>query len=186
MSEAVAAEAGTDGVVLILRPGGAMQGIVLDSQTQRPSAAAVTISGQNDPKLGVHLAVSKDDGLFRGQGLEPGTYALCAHTSDGRYGILRDVEVQVGGEAADLVIALAAGSRLRLRYEGEEEYASVAVLQDDAVIAFDGVQKGHTVEWTVAPGSLTVRFHTRSAPTARERTLELAVGETQEVVLGED
>jgi hypothetical protein len=185
-SEIVSVEAGAEGVVLVLREGGTVQGIVTDAETQRPAAAAITIVAEGGPELGMLAVSSTEDGSFRGQGLEPGTYALCARTSDGRCGILRHVEVRAGTTTSDLVIALSAGAKLRLRYQGDEDFASIVVLVDGVAIAMDGVEKGHEVEWTVAAGSLTVRMYTGSPEPADERVVQLAAGETQAVVFGKD
>ncbi len=182
-SDSVAAEAGESGLVLALRPGSKLAGTVLDSQTQSGCPAEVMLSGEG-PEWSISFA--ENDGRFQFGAVGSGRYSLYAHTSDGRCGLIRGIMVGASGDSSDLVIMLQVGAKLRVRYEGEQECASVRVTQGDMVLALDDIRRdGHGVEWTLPAGDLTVRHRSGEASWI-EVPVQLATGETREIILGKD
>jgi hypothetical protein len=130
-----------------------------------------------------YVPTSKPDGSFELSGLLPGAYALCATATDGRIGSLRGVELAAGGDLRDLVIQLAPGARVRVRYAGAEDFCSARVVQDGVVCASDGIEKGTTKTFSAPAGSvkLVCRLHGNGKEIVRELTLE--AGKEQELVI---
>jgi hypothetical protein len=182
-SESVAIEAGARDVVLQLRPGGRFSARVVDSQSGLGVAAQIAVSNTSDPRTPIHMPRSKADGSFQLSGLLPGTYALCAATGDGRAGSLRGVELAAGGDLHDLVIEVRPGAKLRVRYGGAESHCSARVLQDGAVVATDGVEKGTSKVFTVPTGALKLVCRLGGNGKEIVRELSLAAGAEQELVI---
>jgi hypothetical protein len=163
-----------------------LRGIVTDSESHRACAAEILASSAREP---THQAIgwAKDDGRFQLEGLVPDTYAVCARTSGGRCGILRGIVIEAGKNDAELVIPLNAGAKLRLRYEGDQDRAYVQALQGEVLLVEDfGVQRGHDIEWTVTTGHVVLRVHANDSQRWTDTPVDLAAGETREIVLGKD
>jgi hypothetical protein len=182
-SERVRAEVGSSGVVLHLRRGGKLAGRVIDSKSGDGVVAKISVSIPADPLSVTYVPTSKPDGSFELSGLLPGAYALCATATDGRIGSLRGVELAAGGDLRDLVIQLAPGARVRVRYAGAEDFCSARVVQDGVVCASDGIEKGTTKTFSAPAGSvkLVCRLHGNGKEIVRELTLE--AGKEQELVI---
>ena len=81
------------------------------------------------------------------------------------------------------MLALAPAARLRVRCEGAEGHASVRVQQDGLTVAADGVEAGSTRTFVVPARPLVVRAASPRAPQPEETTLQLAAGETRDLVV---
>ncbi len=95
--------------------------------------------------------------------------------------MLRGIQVEAESEVEGLRLVLAAGGRLRIRYEGSAAYASVQVRQAGLVIAADGILTGTERFFVVPAGELTVECST-DGEHAEERTVDVLVGEDQTVL----
>ena len=115
-------------------------------------------------------------------GLLPGTYQLVAGAGN-RIGILPDVEVTATSEVSDLRVEIRPGARVRIRYDGGEEYCHFRVLHAGIPVAFDDVRKGTSSDHTVPAGKCTVEIEVAGGFPKETFELDLAVGELGEVVL---
>jgi hypothetical protein len=182
-SEPVEADGGDEGVVLRLKTGGSIRGTVLDGVTGKGCVAEITYAIRDHSDQGFGMMNSKEDGTFQIGGLNPGTYDLAARASGQRVGVLRGVSVQAGIETRDLILTVAPGARLRVRYAGKEGYLHYRVLSQGTTIAGDGVAAGGSSETAVPSGRLVVECQWPG--TASEtKEIEVAVGEEKELVFG--
>jgi hypothetical protein len=192
-SERTTVEAGTSDLVLALRAGGAISGRVLDPTSGEGVAATVILSplARGPGAVGTTIGGSEENGAFRFEGLLPGAYSLCASTSAGQGAVLGGVRVEAGARLDTVVLSLQPGARLRVRYEGQAAYGQFHVVQDGAVVAADGVQRGTCATWVVPAGVLEVVCEEwpdegSQLPARRRRALTLAAGELGELVFGDD
>jgi hypothetical protein len=181
-SERVRAEVGARDVVLRLRRGGKLAGRVVDAQSGAGVVAQISVSLPADPLSVIYMPTSKPDGSFELSGLLPGAYALCATATDGRVGSLRGVELAAGGDLHDLVIQLAPGARLRVRYDGALAFCSARVVLDGVVFATDGIEKGTSKTFSAPAGSVKVVCRLGGNGKELVRALTLVAGEEQELV----
>jgi carboxypeptidase family protein len=180
-SEPVEANGGDEGVVLRLRAGGRLSGTIRDGATGRASEAEVTYVRAEAPE-GWGMTRTKEDGSFLIEGCVPGTYSLSVRASGQRVGMLRDVSVRAGAETGDLVVILAPGALLRVKYAGNQGYLQYRVVSEGMTIAGDGVPAGGSSEIVVPSGRSLLECEW--AGTAESQEIELAVGEEKEVVVG--
>jgi hypothetical protein len=117
-SSPVQAEAGAHDLVLQLQRLGRLAGLVVDASTQRTVAAQVTLVALGRQRDSDPTLFSEPDGSFHFDGLAPGSYALCATAYDGRFAILRGIEIVTGSETSGLHLALVRGARLKVRGAG--------------------------------------------------------------------
>jgi hypothetical protein len=185
-SENVQADAGTRDVVLRLRPGGTLSGRVVDAATGEGVASTIAVSQPGNKTEYIYMPRSKADGSFELGGLLPGTYALAATLPDGRAGILRGVDMAVGSKASGLVISVRAGARLRVRYAGEQKFASLSIEQDGVYCSGDGVEKGTSQLFTAPAGAVRVVCRLRGIGKELVRELTLKAGEEQELVFKDE
>jgi len=182
-SESVRVEAGARDVVLQLRRGGKLAGRVVDGKSGEGVVAQIAVSIPSDALSRINMPTSKPDGSFELVGLLPGAYALCAAANDGRVGSLRGVELAAGGDLHDLVIQLVPGARVRVRYAGAQDFCSARVVQDGAIVATDGVEKGTSKTFSVPVGSVKVVCRLGGNGKEIVRELSLAAGAEQELVI---
>jgi hypothetical protein len=187
----VEASAGDEGVVLRLEAGGSLEGTILDGSTGEGCAGRVTLAPCDSPDQRWWASDAREDGAFRVEGLPPGTYCLAARASGERVGVLRGVSVRAGSETAGLVIALAPGAALRLKYAGKDGYLQYRIVSDGVTVAGDGVPAGATSATAVPAGRLVVecrwpRAGSERDPALETREIDLGVGEDAELVFGGD
>ena len=183
-AESVHAEAGEQEITLRLRSGGTVAGAILARQGQKPVAASVALARlDREEELGfVRTAEASAAGRFLFEGLEPGAYSLAAQTQDGRCGMLTRFTLDAGQLVEGLRVEVEPGARLRLRAEGKEAGAFVAVYCGDVAIMSDQIAPGSTAEQTVPGGKVRILTFVRDGP-PHEQTVELGVGETREVLV---
>jgi hypothetical protein len=182
-SSSTEVEAGTHDIVLRLRPGGAIAGTVLDDNGQ-PIPAVVCLS-RRDEKFGMTTS-PRPNGSFLFQGLEPGTYQLSAHTSDGLIGVLESVESSTDQSAPENVIQLRKGGRIRVRHHGPGNNCYFSVFQNGVELGNDGATLDTTADMVAPVGTVVVRASYYEANRTVERTVEVKAGETVEVVFEKD
>lgn len=181
-SEPADVDAGTQDVVLRLRPGAVVAGIVLD-ETGHGRDATLMVSQPGSKTFGTHSMTPLREGKFHFGGLLPGTYEMAARTSDGMVGVLPHVEVSLGGAGEHLVIHLHAAGRVRVRHEGPEKHANISVLSNGVPVGSDGVERGAAKEFAAPFGAVVVRAqYYEDDPRVAERSVDVKPGETVDVV----
>jgi len=164
----VRAEAGTRDLVLRLQRLGRIAGQVVDATTRQAVAAQVTLlqpgrARESDPTI-----FSEPDGSFHFDGLAPGSYALSATPYDGRFAILRGIEIAAGSEASGLRLELVRGARLKLRGRGQ-----LWVEQSGLCVGTYGLEADEEEEISVPAGALRLVLRAAGGgEEARELTLE--------------
>ena len=185
-SDPVEADAGADDVVLRLKPGGSIEGIVIGTRGDPVHAQLwPTLTNATDlPWPGVW---SDNDGDFRFDGLQAGTYNIAASALDGSTGVLEGVVLGVGESKSELSVRLAPGGRVRVRQEGPDRVVNAHVLAHG--ILYDGgyLERSTTREFTAPAGSVTVRAaYLDSDNHVVEHTVDVKAGQTVDVVFEKD
>jgi hypothetical protein len=188
-SDRVEADAGSEDVVLRLRPGGSLRGRVVDSRTGEGCPAELHLAARGPPRgwSGDMTGwTSRDDGTFDADALEPGLYDLCAGTMDGRFGMLRAVGVRAGAETGDLIVSVVPAGRVRLRCEGSRPSVLGRVFADGVPISFERIVKqGEPLSVLAPAGAVEVRFRSPESDSLETRVVEVRAGETQDVVFAD-
>ena len=181
-SEELRVAAGTEGVVLRLRAGGSLRGLVVDD-AGKALATSVTVSRRDPGAMGPMSRSPMPDGTFHFQGLEPGRYDISTATADARVGILEDIEIAAGQEVGDLVVRLMPGGTVRVRHEGPEKFANIRLLHRGIQLKGDGLERSAAREFVVPAGTILVRmsYHEADLRTA-ERSIDVVAGQRVEVV----
>jgi hypothetical protein len=191
-SEPVRAEVGRTDVVLQLRAGGGMRGIVVDALSGAGCLAELYVNAEQAQRESFPLGMgfgsaTKGDGKFEHLGLLPGAYGLAAQTSDGRFGILPSVNVAANATAEGLTIRVSPGGKLRFRREGVGSDLVVTVTSQGVPVDFPEIVKtGSTLEKRAPSGPLVVQVRKDLKDTPKLKMVDLAAGETKEVVLHDD
>jgi hypothetical protein len=179
-SEEVEARAGERDVLLALRSGDALEGLVVEPGAEERVAARVSIGGKEG---GVAFrSIPAENGGFRFEGLPPGRYTLCAHTPDGRVALARDVELRAGAPPAPLRLELAPGARLRVERPGDGERVRLMVRTGGALVQFGMLGARDSTVLVVPPGELELQATESGAPPVT-RELRVEPGEEARVVL---
>lgn len=130
---------------------------------------------------------TKENGAFELGGLEPGSYGLSAFTNDGRFGVLPAVVVAPNATADGLVIRVSPGGTLHLRYESPLPAIYVTVTSQGVTVGFpEIVQSGSSVDLRAPAGSIALQIRKEFRGEPRLKKIDLAVGETKDVVLRDD
>jgi hypothetical protein len=123
------------------------------------------------------------DGSFSLGPYAPGGYDLAVVGPGGTIGLVRGIEVALDRPAGGVEVALAQGAALRIRYDGVEPYAQLAVFGDGVRVKADGLRSGTEIAVTV-PCDRPVRVELRDrAGRSAERTLSVARGGSELVEL---
>jgi hypothetical protein len=171
------AQAGDENVVLQLLSGGALHVRAVDANGGACKARFV-VSAQPP---GIHLgSMLKWEDSRKFEAIPEGFYDVAASTEDGRAGIARHVFVESGATAEEVVVPVEPGGRVRIRYEGKEEYAQYRVYSGDAVVAADGIRTGTSDLHVVPAGTLIAKLSIRGEED-EERRISVLVGEETEV-----
>src|SRR5262249_692313 len=144
------------------KEGGRIRADVVDAKTGATCAADVMVTREDAPKdarneFGFEIPVKESERFERG-GLEPGTYAISARSSDGRIGILRGGEGTQEKDPAPKVIRVAPGGKIRLRYEGSKPDLLVTIASEGADIALFGpLKRGSKTQQFAPAGTVTLK-----------------------------
>jgi hypothetical protein len=176
------AKAGDRDLVLRLSTGATLRGRAVDRASGAPRVATIHLA-RTDAEEGAGertaaLASAGRDGSFQFRALVPGTYALVARGDDGAVGFLRDVAVRLGEPASPVIVALAPGASLRIRYGGTQAWGRYVVRAGGTVLTDGTLRAGESVLVRVPPGAVTVRFETPTEP-AEERPVAVGAGENE-------
>jgi Carboxypeptidase regulatory-like domain len=189
-SEPIRAEAGQREVSIRLRAGGSLSGRVVDAQSGEGCKAELTITPQH-PRTGAFgsgmITWTNPDGTFMHDGLEPDLYGIAALTADGRIGILPSVPAAPDAKPGDLVISVAPGGRLRLRYDGAKPEVMVGIKSRGVTVGFpQPVESGKALEKRVPQGTLVIELRFEGQAEPRTMSVEFAAGEEKEVVIHDE
>jgi hypothetical protein len=120
------------------------------------------------------------EGLFRFDGLIPGSFDLVAQASGHRIGVLRGIALEAGVETGDLVVVLEPGASLRIHNRGTKN-VRYFVRSGGVTIAYDGIPAGGMANSTVPAGrhQVEILFGEQKLET---KDVEIGKGEQQEIV----
>lgn len=181
-SDSIEARSGEEGVVLRLREGGSIRGVVLDATGSSVPGASVMLSA-DPPVETLQMTTTRGPGGDPGfvfTGLESGVYHVSAVTSSGSIGFVSGIDLTAGTARDDIEIRVSPGGRLRIRYEGPTEYAQYRVQQGSVAVAADGIQSGTSDEVFVPPGLNRVSLRI-GRELVGEETVVVRVGAAAEV-----
>lgn len=153
-------------LVFTLARGAEIAGVVVDAATGAVVRADYLCSRAG--ALLVHGSLG-DDGAFAISGLTAGTYAVAAHTSDGRAGYVDRIELASGRALTGVRVELAPAARVAIHFSGGPERAVCAVHAGGAAVVVDELARGVRREWFVPAGRLRVQLaHGDEPPAVRE------------------
>jgi hypothetical protein len=179
-SDTVAVHAGDEHVTLRLKAGGHLTGSIVDFTTGQRVQASLCYSNRDRETHRVSLSGEVDS--FNFKGMYPGVYDFAATTADGRIGVLRGVVVEPSMTAHNVIIQVAPGTQLKLKYEGSEEGETITFYSEQAYLGWVGLRRGECITKTVPPG--TIRILGIDPDHQGEREIVAVVGQEQTVVLG--
>jgi hypothetical protein len=186
-SETVIVSAGEENVVLKLRRGGAIRGMVVDAKTGGGVRAQVLCSTRNIEQPDFKSIGTADDGTFEIDGLDPGEYDLTARLPDGRVARAREVSLHSGGRIEGLVLRAELAAKLHVRCERSSIDNRIQVWCDGALVGADGgMHKGSVSNHCVPKGKLTIVMGRLVDEKTQSRSIEIGAGEEKDVVFGDD
>lgn len=176
----VRVQAGDTDVVLRLREGAKIEGLVVDATTGQPCAAKLCLMPLFTGAPRIMFPESDSQGKFSLDGLDEGAYAIGATALDGRTGTVARVELRPGAQTVRVEVRPAA--RVRLRFEGPWPNVQFAVYDGDVAVAMDGMAKGTERTVIVPAGRATLRLTKYPERTEFSLPLNLEAGATRDVV----
>jgi hypothetical protein len=192
LSESVLAEPGAKDVVLRLREGGRIRATVVDAKTGATCAAEVTVASEAPSKIETGFvsgifSPTMDDGTFEQLALEAGKYSLSARTRDGRFGILRGVEVTTAKDPERLKLPVSPGGKIRMIYEGKQPQIFVVMASQGVDLGVMGqVKAGSSKEEAAPVGTVVLKLYRDLKGEPRTKEVVVAEGKTTDVVLGDE
>jgi len=181
-SNTVMVDAGAEGVVLGLRPGGAISGMVVDAESGERRQAFLSLFSE-DGEYATHQWTDASGGIDL-EALAIGSYGIMASTEH-LAGLVRDVFVSAGTTVENVVISLERAAPLRICYEGQLDDIGFVILLGGVSVERGTLESGNAQEFVLPPGEATVRFgewRGEESVTLGERTVTLIVGEKTQVV----
>jgi hypothetical protein len=183
-SDEVNASPGDDEVVLRLRAGGSLTGVVMDAQTREPCHATMIVMPRASKRFMFMMPESKSDGTFHVEGLDAGTYDLSATTENGRVGKLKGIEVVAGVDSKDLVLAVTIGARINVRYTGASKVANGTAYVDGVIVSttHNSVQSVNPATLIVPAGHVRVDLGLYPSKRKIDKEIDVVAGEEKEIV----
>jgi hypothetical protein len=177
----VKAKAGDENVILRMGKPATASGRVIDARTRAGVVAIVVNAGQAHSDV-----VSTHSGEFALDYVVSGSLTLVATTLDGRIGILRDVDVEIGRDVSGLEIAVSRGAKLRLHYDGPKDECAVNVLAEGVVVARTKVKKDQVVHVVVPSGEVLVHVPIKLRDESVEQKVDVNAGEVRDVLVKDE
>lgn len=182
--EPLLVQAGQKEVVLRLEAGGRLSGLLVNAATGDPTKGIVSVSAGVDS---LHITGADANGEFNCGGLRPGVYGVVAHSAAGDVGYLRSVLVPGYGEGPeDLIVKLAPGGQLALRFPATDEPRSYCVRLGDCIFVDDGFEGAEVITPHLPSGEITVELFDSQSKLLFSRQAVVRVGETLSVDLSKD
>ncbi|MEO6708369.1 MAG: carboxypeptidase-like regulatory domain-containing protein [Planctomycetota bacterium] len=180
-SPQIRVQSGSEGVVIHLRTGASIEGTILDGATLGSVKSTVMIVRANGDQVRGGR-IRSDDGEFRFEGLTPGTYLIYARDEAGGVGVSDAITVAEDESSKGCQIRLVPGAKLRMRYEGEADYASYMILVGGSLLGFESAEKGRIQDESVPAGAIEVRWTGWESKLTKTESFTVAVGEVRELV----
>jgi len=178
-SERIPAHPGDDGLVLRLRLGATIRGVILDGVSGQPVKTDMTLSWpETADRPGSYQLRFGLEGEFEVQGLGANTYGLFATNGSGKAGFIQ-VRVADQTDVEGLVLTLVQAAKLTAFYEGVEGYAHIKISLGDIVVGGNSIQSGANASFTVPPGRLCVSISGLSEE--RVEFVDLEAGDEKDV-----
>jgi hypothetical protein len=178
-SAPISARPGDQGIVLRVQLGCAVRARATGPDGQ-PRKCDFTLSRTDDALRFARMQPGRDLATFGG--LEAGAYCLSACSPDGLFGQYPRIALHPGEDVGLVDIQLEPGAKLRLRYEGSDDFANFAIFNGGAFICGDGAERGHSSVHVVPADTVEVRWRQRSDRTEASRSVTLTAGEERELV----
>jgi len=179
-SEPVTASAGSDDLVLRLKPAGMIRGRIVDGVTGEGCQAELRLISLESPLGYVSLIHSQPNtGEFVHDSLESGTYHLLARTDDGRIALARDIAVVAGVAREELTVRLQQGAILVV-LPGDDQDSSFSLVNDGLGVGHGFIGVGKSATQTLFPGRTQVRYR---AGAGGQLDVDVVAGATLELVL---
>jgi hypothetical protein len=181
-SEPVDADAGESGVVLRLREGGALSGVVIDSAGRRVAGANVR-AGFTGSDWAASVITNRD-GDFSIGALRPGTYRSSAWTESGEMAFVESVEIAAGEHRKGIELRLEPAVRLRiLLTDGESQRCRVlSGGMEIAILSSDWSLDQRVV---VPPGRIELVLQSAGGADLDSRVLDALAGSEHEVTFAD-
>jgi hypothetical protein len=189
-SRPVVVQAGATDVVLRLRPGGSVSGLVVDAAGGSFDDAWIMVRAidREADDVGFSMRSKSLRGPeFELTGLLDGTWSIWVVDRDGDIGLAPPIALGPGERVEGVEIHLEPGGRVRTRLRASAEasakdHGRFELWAGTRLVAADGVRAGASAVKTVPPGPVTVKaWFPRDVPLG-ERTVDVAAGEEIEVV----
>jgi hypothetical protein len=175
-------EAGRDDVVLHVVRGARISVRVVDDATGEPVTEASIGCASLDESMGLRwFEAGLESREF--EGLLPGRYTIWASTPAGRFGAAREVTVGSGDHIDDLVVAVHAAARVRIRNQSDTT-GWFQVSWRGANLGGDDIPPGVDYTVVVPSESITVEFGGVGEMPRRSHTLSPAAATITDVVFG--
>jgi hypothetical protein len=181
-SNAVEVRAGDENVVLTLQPGASLAATIVDDESGERIPGHVFLTRHGAVDL-AHFPgdSSRDPTAVLLHGIGAGVYDLVARTSDGRVGLLREIELRAGSQA-DVVVRVARGAKVRVRCDGPAPWGGYVVRAGDARLAQGSLARGGIEVVDVPPGRISVEFSPTDTDPAESQEIDVRAGDQREVV----
>lgn len=179
-SEPVIAEAGQEGVLLLVRRGAAILGRVVNERGELRVAELSIRSTGRMAELHPDMRWPTNGGRFEIGGLDAGIFRVCATTRDPAFAFER-VELKDGQRLEDLVLELSPGARIELCLEGSRKRVLVEVSHPSGFETSAAVQGEASITLVVPPGEVTLVCSGSSPGQKLSRTVTAKLGETARV-----
>jgi hypothetical protein len=176
-SEATRVLPPAENVILRARPGAEVAGRVVD-EFGNGAQSSITVGVADG---GMTMTRTREDGGFRLTGLGAESCTLFASTNDGRAGMLEEVALSPEHPATNLQLVLRPGATLRVTWQGSG-VGQFRFRCGHAVIGGDGLEPGETRTQVVPPGHVIVECTGPERNDKQEQELDIAAGETREIV----
>lgn len=184
-SERVTVPAGSTGVDLHLRSGGAVQGRVVDENGCRGRGETLLVT--EDRIAARSYSSWNDPGSIDFPAVAPGTYVIVASNHDGQVGMSAPFEVRADATVEGIEVRVSRGGLVGVRLSGSRRDGTVTILRGGVPLHVQSLQRGERRDFDVPAGPAVVRCNWPGEPTrVVERTVTVILGETTDVVLDSD
>jgi hypothetical protein len=170
-------------LVLRLREGGVVLGVVVDGTTGKTCDAEVELT-RADSEQRQSWNTQTRAGEFEFGRLAPGVYDIGARTRDAQFGFRTALSVQANQIIEDVRLVVSPGGTLRLRYEGANEQVRCYVFVHGLHVAIENLTRGETVECAVPAAELEVVMRERGSDSEDKQVVTVTTGAAVDLVLG--
>lgn len=184
-SEQVGVRAGGESVVLTLRPAASLTATLVDDETGEICPGQLHFSLRGGDGADRYVNSSTSPTTFQFQGLLPGTYDVTGRASEGRIGIVRNLDIAAGAHA-DVVVRVSRGAKLRVRCEGASSWGPLIVRSGEAEILRSALERGAVRVEDVIPGHVVIEFTPIRTELTERREVVIGEGEEKEIVFRDD